>query len=196
MKNPRIVSCLVFLASSSLANAAEPNRSHEMRLPVIELRSSFEPYASYCRRHPTHCDLTGPQIVGFNPETSRLLEQVNLNANSKILNASDMELYGKEEHWAFPSSGAGDCEDVALFKRERLVELGFPRAAMTIAIVHHQKAMFPHAVLLVETTAGTFLLDNLDNRVVRWHAAPYNFESRELPDGSWERYDQSNWSYE
>ena len=67
---------------------------------------------------------------------------------------------------------------------------------MTIAIVHHQKAMFPHAVLLVETTAGTFLLDNLDNRVVRWHAAPYNFESRELPDGSWERYDQSNWSYE
>ncbi len=67
---------------------------------------------------------------------------------------------------------------------------------MTIALVHHRKDMFPHAVLLVETTEGTFLLDNLENDIVLWHNAPYNFEARERPDGLWERYDQSDWSYE
>lgn len=171
-------------------------RTRHLQLPVNELRSSFGPYTAYCQRFPEHCNLSGPSIIPVSSHTGLLLHAVNADANRSIQNARDMDLYGREEFWAFPSHGAGDCEDIALFKREQLVRLGLPRAAMTIAIVHHKREMFPHAVLLVETTAGTYLLDNLANEIVVWHEAPYNFEARERPDGSWERFDQSNWLYE
>lgn len=169
MNIPQIVSCLIFAASPVPAEAVGLWSSHEsypnafatsggsnqtlpreMQLPIIELRDSFEPYASYCRRYPDHCDLSGPHIVEFNSDTSRLLQVENANANSAVNDASDKELYDREEYWAFPSHGVGDCEDIALFKRERLVGFGLPRGAMTIAIAHHREMMFPHAVLLVE----------------------------------------------
>jgi len=215
MKIPRIVSCLIFAASPVAAEAVGLWHSHassssalaasgrstqalprEMQLPVIELRDSFDPYASYCRRYPNHCDLSGPNAVEYSSDILRLLQVQNASANNAVAEASDKELYDLEEYWAFPSRGAGDCEDIALFKRERLVGFGLPRGAMTVAIVHHRRDMFPHAVLLVETTAGTYLLDNLANGIVLWHEAPYNFEARERPDGSWERFDQSIWTYE
>jgi len=168
-----------------------------MVLPVVEIRDAFEPYASYCRRHPSHCDLSGASVLELNPHSSRSLKIVNSSANLAIkVGASDRDLYGREEYWAYPSRGTGDCEDIALFKREHLVRLGIPRGAMTIALVHHRREMFPHAVLMIETTKGTYLLDNLDNEVVLWYEAPYNFEARERPDGSWERYDQRIWEYE
>lgn len=182
------------LAAGERNNQPPPPR---LELPIVELRRDFEPYASYCRRHPDHCDLSGPSLAELNPDTRRLLQLENSSANDLLyLEISDQDLYNHEEYWAFPSHGAGDCEDVALFKRESLVGLGIPRGAMTIAIVHHRSNMSPHAVLLVETTRGTYLLDTLENEVVLWHEAPYNFESRERQDGSWERYDQSTWKYE
>lgn len=166
-------------------------------LPVVEFRETHEPYASYCNRHPDYCDLSGPQLVEFSRNTLKLLESANTAINRSIdCSMTDLELYGFEEFWEIPSDGFGDCEDIALIKRERLVEIGLPRGAMTIAIVHHQKTMSQHAVLLVETTAGTYLLNSLADDVALWHEAPYNFEARERPDGSWERFDQDIWAYE
>jgi len=70
------------------------------------------------------------------------------------------------------------------------------RAAFTMAIVSHKKLLSMHAVLLAETTEGTFVLDNLTNDVLLWNQAPYNFEARERTDGKWTRFDQSYWTYE
>ncbi len=117
MKIFQLVSCLVLAAGPVAAGAAAPTPSREMQLPVTELRKSFEPYASYCDRYPGHCNLSGSHIVELNSDTSRLLRKENANANSAVSDASDIELYGREEYWAFPSQGAGDCEDIALFKR-------------------------------------------------------------------------------
>lgn len=127
----------------------------------------------------------------------QLLEGENRAANDAIdCSNTDEDLYGAEEYWALPSGGVGDCEDVALYKRELLVQRGLPRGAMTMAIVHHKTTLASHAALLVETTEGTYLLDSLTGEVVLWHLSPYNFESRERQDGTWERYDQDSWSYE
>ena len=109
---------------------------------------------------------------------------------------SDQDLFGQEEYWTYPTDGLGDCEDIAIFKREELVKRGIPRGAMTIAIAHHRAEMYAHAVLLVETTEGTFLLNSIVDDVCLWNEAPYNFEARERPDGRWERFDQSIWKYE
>lgn len=56
--------------------------------------------------------------------------------------------------------------------------------------------MCPHALLLVETTGGTYVLDNLVDEILLWNEAPYNFEARERVDGQWDRFDQSIWTYE
>jgi len=189
--------CLIVFSLSG-AKADEPlELAPRLDLPVTEIRETFAPYASFCERHPSACDMSGPRLIVLNTVTMRLLMTANAEVNQAVdCTMNDYELFGFEEYWALPSEGLGDCEDIALFKRERLVELGLPRGALTIAIVRHRENMAPHAVLLAETTAGTYLLNMFTDDVVLWHEAPYNFEARERPDGSWERFDQSNWSYE
>lgn len=171
--------------------------SAHLDLPVVEIRNTHPPYADYCLRHPDHCDLSGPTRVVHAPGLLAMLDDVNAAANRRVdCSVTDSDLYGQEEYWAYPEGRFGDCEDIALFKREELVHLGLPRGALTLALVHHRVTMTPHAVLLVETTAGTYLLDTLSDPALPWHEAPYNFEARERPDGRWDRYDQEIWRYE
>jgi len=196
-----VIRCSAFFLIAippSVSRADERNDpTPRLDLSVTEIRETYTPYASFCDRHPSSCDLSGPHLVDFTSDTLQLLASANAEINRAIdCRMSDKELFDLEEYWAFPSDGLGDCEDIALFKRERLVELGLPRGAITIAIVHHRVNMSSHAVLLVETTAGTYLLNMFTDDVVLWHKAPYNFEARERPDGSWERFDQNTWSYD
>jgi predicted transglutaminase-like cysteine proteinase len=116
--------------------------------------------------------------------------------NAEIRLVPDQQWQGREDYWSFPLRGAGDCEDLALEKRRRLVELGLPRGAMTLAIVYHQNGWGPHVILLIETSAGTFALDNRRADVPCWNEVPYNYETRERPDGRWARFDQAYWKRE
>ncbi len=59
----------------------------------------------------------------------------------------------------------GDCEDFALTKRAMLIEAGVGSAYARIA-VGETAAGERHAVLIVTTTSGTFVLDNLSQRLV------------------------------
>ena len=107
----------------------------------------------------------------------------------------DSEVYSVEDYWALPTSGLGDCEDIALAKRVRLVDMGYPSAALRLAFVFTPDALSAHCVLTAETTLGTFVLDSFTDAVVHWAESDYNFEARERPDGRWDRYDQSLWRY-
>jgi len=125
-----------------------------------------------------------------------LIFKVNSQVNNEIFFALDIDQYNREEFWALPVSGFGDCEDIALEKRSRLVELGYPIPAMRIAIVSHKRLLHSHALLSIETNKGTFLLNTFTDKVLPWTHTPYNFESRERADGLWERFDQSIWTYD
>ncbi len=128
-----------------------------------------------------------PAVIDW--ELSRsLLERINREVNAAVALTSDVAEYGLEECWRFPVDGAGDCEDFALEKRRLLAAAGLPSAALTMAIVHHEVQFFPHAVLLAETTGGTWVLDNLADELMCWDALPYRYERRERPDGQWVRY--------
>lgn len=181
-----------------MANAEEgvvPTPS--LNLPVVEVRNTYLPYASFCRRNPGHCEMVGPAIIDLTEELRQTLSEVNAAVNASInCMASDKELYGQEEYWTYPSGGYGDCEDLAVEKRARLVERGLPRAAMTMAIVHHKRTLMAHAVLLIETTSGTYVLNSSTDKIVLWNEVPFNYESRERVDGTWERYDQNLWTFE
>ena len=115
--------------------------------------------------------------------------RVNREVNAEIEFQPDWDSRGVEDFWCFPAEGVGDCEDFALEKRRRLVALGLSGAALSLAIVHHTERFFGHTLLLAETTAGTFVLDNLDDSLRCWDAVPYRYERREGLDGRWFRYE-------
>ena len=168
-----------------------------LELPVVSVRPSHPPYTAFCKRNPGHCDMTGDAVVQLDREQEERISKVNKEVNASVRCLfSDQLLYDEEEYWTYPTAGLGDCEDVALEKRRRLVMLGLPRAAMTIAIVQVRKSLVSHAILLIETTTGTWALDSFADEVLPWSDVPYNYEARERSDGSWERYDQSIWVYD
>ena len=137
--------------------------------------------------------MTGPKVVAFDTSVEQVLRLVNKEVNKEIVFTLDRDQYGVEEYWNYPSTGQGDCEDIALEKRARLVRKEFPRSTLRLAIVLHRERLSSHCILTVETTAGTYVLDSFSDLISVWHEAPYYFESRERNDGQWERFDQGVW---
>lgn len=164
-------------------------------LPVQQVGPPPTAYSDFCRAHPDDCRAPGPAVVPASAPLWRQLSRVNREVNASVRFMPDIESVGQEEDWRYPLQGRGDCEDLALEKRRRLVALGLPRAALTMAIVHHTTRYFSHAVLLVETSAGTWMLDSLSDDIACWDRTPFNFESRERSDGRWDRFDQSVWRH-
>lgn len=190
---------LVALAWPAAAMAAQPLQQLpclHLDLPVAQVVSPPSAYVEFCQENPGECDLGGPvSELRADAETKMRLDTVNRAVNHEIRFMPDTDCSGEEEHWAYPVHGHGDCEDFALEKRRRLVAIGLPRAAFTMAIVHHRARLFSHAVLLAETDNGTLVLDNMNSDIVCWNRIPFNFEMRERTDGRWTRFDQRTWHW-
>ncbi|HSP24808.1 MAG TPA: transglutaminase-like cysteine peptidase [Saliniramus sp.] len=164
-------------------------------LHVAQIVEAPAQYRDFCARYPAECDMSGPSVIRLSIGTWRTLNQINRAVNAEVCFVPDPEEFGFEDYWTLPSDGYGDCEDFALEKRRRLVEAGLPRAAMRMAIVQHQLRLFSHAVLTMNTTRGGLVLDNLEDRLICWNDAPFNYEMRENLDGSWSRFDQTQWPF-
>ena len=168
----------------------------QLNLLVVDVVAGFAPYTAFCHRNPADCDLSGPDVIVFDQETEHTVRLVNRMVNRQIGFMLDIEQYGEEEFWTYPRSGWGDCEDLALEKRARLVRQGLPRGALRLAIVLHRERLISHCVLTVESSAGTYVLDSFSDAVLPWFASPYYFEARERNDGRWERFDQGVWWFD
>lgn len=76
---------------------------------------------------------------------------------------SDTKNWGKSDYWATPiefMKRGGDCEDFAIAKYTALRALGVPEERLRVAIVHDNEKGIPHAVLVVYTDQGSYVLDN------------------------------------
>jgi predicted transglutaminase-like cysteine proteinase len=169
------------------ASAEREVRCRPLDLEVWRLEPRPSQYAGFCADEPAACTLSGDPVLEWSA-TRAELEAVNRAVNAETEFVPDEEEGGLGDCWRLPAGYGGDCEDFALEKRRRLVSAGQPSAALTMAIVHHEVQFFPHAVLLAETSAGTWVLDNLSDALLCWDAVPYRYERRERPDGLWERY--------
>jgi predicted transglutaminase-like cysteine proteinase len=173
--------------------AAEPGACPPMNLPATRAEAPPSQYTDFCTREPAACQLEGDTVIAWSVALATRLGTVNAEVNAAVRFVPDWDSTGFEEHWSFPAKGIGDCEDIALEKRRRLVAAGLPGAALTCAIAFHLVDLYPHAVLLAEATEGTWVLDSLSDRLLCWTEVPYFFAQRELPDGGWLRYDQPAW---
>jgi len=106
------------------------------------------------------------------------ITRVNQRVNNQMTWQTDFDIYGVEERWTMPLSlglgSAGDCEDFALEKRRRLLELGVPPAALALAITYSESTG-RHAVLVVRTAQGDYVLDNTTPWVLPWATTGYQW---------------------
>lgn len=187
---------ILLLALPGVSSVGQASNLPGLNLPVMRVAPAYPPYADFCRRKPDECRLTGTGVATYSPELMAALWDVSRTVNHEIRFARDIDNHGIEDYWSLPTSGYGDCEDLALEKRSRLSRQGYPRGAMRLTFVVDRTHMTSHCVLTVDTTRGTFLLDSHTDVVRAWREAPYNFEARERQDGRWDRYDQSSWQYD
>ena len=109
----------------------------------------------------------------------RLVNTINRRINRAVRHLSDDRLYGVADYWARAAEGGrGDCEDYVLAKRAALIEAGVPAQALSIAIVQTRWGE-SHAVLLLASDEGEFVLDSLSPWIARWDRVDYRWRERQ-----------------
>jgi len=98
------------------------------------------------------------------------LNAVNSYYNTRIRFVSDLEAWGRFDHWSSPlellERGEGDCEDYAIAKYFSLLAGGVPSASLRLVYARLQRvdaAAEPHMVLAwyASPDAEPLILDNL-----------------------------------
>jgi|SRR5829696_8092138 predicted transglutaminase-like cysteine proteinase len=144
-------------------------------------------WVKFCERQPDECrvDPSEPAIVTLTPQVWRAIVLANRRVNARIKPKTDKEHWGVVDSWDIPEDGYGDCEDYQLLKRRILAEQGLSRRAMRMTVVIDEQGE-GHAVLMVRTDRGDFILDNKTSAVLAWNQTGYVFVKREgQEDAAW-----------
>lgn len=152
--------------------SAPANASGDARAPYA--------WTDFCKRSPIECrvNLNEEERVEMTPKLWKALVTLNSRINREIEAVTDEDHWGVVDRWDLPEDGKGDCEDFALLKRKRLAETGVPRRAMPMTVVIDEENA-GHAVLMVRTDRGDFILDNKRNAVLPWNQTGYVYVKRE-----------------
>lgn len=140
-------------------------------------------WTKFCENFHAECavDVTEADKIELTPQVWKTIVSVNQRVNASIKAVTDADHFGVVDTWGFPDDGRGDCEDFQLLKRRLLAEAGLPRRAMRMTVVIDELGE-GHAVLLVRTNRGDFVLDNKTSSVLPWHRTGYVYIKRESQD--------------
>ncbi len=131
-------------------------------------------YTQFCLRYADQCK---PQRIVFRGGPVRLtaerwedLKSVNKTVNAAIIPERNTEGLAGEKWLIGPASG--DCNDYAVTKRSELLERGWPTRALLLSEVVTSWGEH-HLVLVVRTSVGDLVLDNMTPQIRPWARAPY-----------------------
>lgn len=176
-----------FVAGLLAACASAPPQGAPM--PLGERVLAPAGLIDFCRRNEDACQPSSTDAVpvALTPARWRELNDVNFTVNRATRPVTDLVLFNKAEHWDYPN-GAGDCEDFALEKRRMLIARGWPEGALLFATARIPTQEL-HAVLVVATDHGDFVLDNASDFVALWDELPYRWVARQTPGEvlAWQR---------
>jgi len=141
----------------------------------------------FCKANPAECSTrlreAGPEHM--TGALWKLIASVSTEVNAAVKPVNDIDLFGRDEVWAYPD-GAGDCEDYVLEKRRALMREGLSLSNLLITVVRKPDGE-GHAVLTVRTDKGDYILDNLTDAVRLWDQTGYRFLKRQASNhtGRW-----------
>ena len=169
------LAALMTLGSSSFAHADLLVGSGSVSPPPA--------FHEFCRTFPEECQPRNVRSTPVPLDSVKLaqLRLVNGSVNQSIRQVRDLIKHGREDYWTLPLDGAGDCEDIALLKRQRLIALGWPSSALLMTVVRDRRGE-GHAVLSVQTDHGSFILDNTTSSIRRWTNTPYVYYAKQSPE--------------
>lgn len=173
---PKMLATAMLLPA--LAQHAQAGSPATLRQDRFEAYNSMQagantraPFAfiRYCVASPHACRTSEARTLAWTPEDRRLVSEVNIRVNRSIRPQNDQ---GRDRWNA--NVTVGDCEEFALTKRERLIKAGLPASALRMAVATTRSGE-GHAVLVVSTHAGDFILDNRSDRIALWHETDLTF---------------------
>ncbi len=133
-------------------------------------------FTAFCVSYPHACAATPNAAKTVALESSRLaeLEAVNARVNEAIWPAADDY---DADVWSIAPE-AGDCDDYAVTKREQLIAMGYPPAALLLTTARTERGE-RHLVLVVSTDSGDLVLDNRTDAIRDWRDVRYTWEARQ-----------------
>lgn len=172
-----IVSLLLVIGAGCLSASPAQAQSN------VALGAATSPpigWVQFCQENASECASrnSSPTTIHLSDANWRKIVKINADVNNSIVAMTDQEQWGQPEHWSYPTTGKGDCEDYVLEKRRRLAEMGFPLNTLLITVVRDLKGD-GHAVLTVKTDRGDFVLDNQVGRILAWKETGYRFIKRQ-----------------
>ena len=121
----------------------------------------------FCRQNPGECAGGGAAQVTMSDDLVAMLHTINRRVNGSIQYTAE-----RVDKWSL-NPRRGDCEDYALSKRSALIKQGVPSGSLRIGFTHTRRGV-PHAVLIVKTSRGDYVLDNMNSKIVSLQASGYN----------------------
>jgi predicted transglutaminase-like cysteine proteinase len=164
--------------------------------PIIarEVGNSLIGWDEFCKndKYKPECTFSQdePKRIVLTEDVWTMLVTVNRHVNKTVTSLPDPLHWAQDEarpgqdvvdRWDLAEDGYGDCEDHQLLKRKLLAGLGFPRRAMRMTLVLDSEKS-GHAVLMIKTDHGDFILDNLTNEILSWDETTYVFVKQEGQD--------------
>jgi len=161
-------------------------------LPLPQpMATAHQPFTSAALASTSDPDASNPNFSDGGETAMHLLKKINRRVNHNVRQTSDLQLYGVDELWRPAGDGpnaAGDCEDIALEKRNELIRAGISADALFLATVYVPGRGL-HTIMLARLPEGDFALDSLTPEVVRWDRLSYIWLRIQSPDNprEWHR---------
>jgi predicted transglutaminase-like cysteine proteinase len=173
--------CLAMLAGALSVGGSDargrPLPDSNSLTPIAEATPTLAPFqhVRFCLRYPSDCK-TNPaesERIDLDAETSELLMRVNQSVNKSIIPIP--KSYGPNlgDSWTIAPE-MGDCNDYAVTKRHELLESGLPSKALRLSVVKTASGI-GHLVLVVVTTRGDIVMDNLTEVIRPWQSTDYHW---------------------
>jgi predicted transglutaminase-like cysteine proteinase len=163
-------------SSSACSRNLSPQETNSLS-PIVEGAPTLAPFqhVRFCIRYPSDCKSasTGSERIELNGENSELLKRVNQSVNAAIIPTPKAHGADPEDGWTI-APAAGDCNDYAVTKRHELLRSGLPAKALRLSVVETASGI-GHLVLVVATTRGDIVLDNLTEEMRPWQNTDYDW---------------------
>ena len=154
---------LALASAPSLALAPQPTDRTGLSGSVMRISTASATAAPlglqiFCMTSPSYCAPAPAAQLQMDTNLMSALNTVNRAVNSSI-----RPQRRSTQVWTV-GARVGDCKDYAMNKRAQLIARGVPAGALRLAIGFTARGE-GHAVLVVRTTAGDYVLDNLTSQI-------------------------------
>jgi len=133
-----------------------------VRPSKVERQAAPLAYQLFCLKSPRDCRAGASGSIRLTAAKQAMLARINRQVNRSMRPVYDKGV----DRWS-ADTRSGDCEDFALTKRRHLIKAGFPAGALRMAVARTGWGE-GHAVLVVHTSTGDYVLDNRTDSIKTW----------------------------